>query len=272
MRIFLPAALNVLTSSSAAPCGNIECVFGRSNAVAQHITRRELKKDEVRETLTQGAELLLAHEKTTIYVVIVAVIIALGVLGWRAHTQRQTVKASAAFNSAMTVYEAPVIAAGQPAPPSGQLVFTQESAKYSEASKKFSEVASQYPRTRSGRLAGYYAALSAEKLGRDDVAKKALQSLAGGDGDFAAMARFALAQLDDQTGNGIEAEKLYQQLMAKPTDLAPKPLVMLALAEHYGQKNPAEAAKLYEQIRAEYPESTVAEQAGQELSLLPGKS
>jgi len=47
---------------------------------------------------------------------------------------------------------------------------------------------------------------------------------------------------------------------------------MLALAEHYGQKNPTEAAKLYAQIKSEYPDTPMAQQADQELALLPGKS
>ena len=63
------------------------------------------------------------------------------------------------------------------------------------------------------------------------------------------MARFELAQLDDRTGQGDEAVKLYQELIDKPSMLVPKPVVMLALAEHYGQSNPTEAAKLYNQIK-----------------------
>jgi TolA-binding protein len=47
---------------------------------------------------------------------------------------------------------------------------------------------------------------------------------------------------------------------------------MLALAEHYGAKNPSEAAKLYNQIKKDYPDTPIAEQADQALTLLPGKS
>ena len=86
------------------------------------------------------------------------------------------------------------------------------------------------------------------------------------------MARFELAQLNDRMGQADEAVKNYQQLMAKPAVLVPRPVVMLALAQHYGQKNPIEAAKLYSQIKTEYPDTPIAEQADQELALLPGKS
>jgi TolA-binding protein len=73
-------------------------------------------------------------------------------------------------------------------------------------------------------------------------------------------------------GQPDEAVKIYQQLMAKPAVLVPRPVVMLALAQHYSQKNPVEAAKLYSQIKTEYPDTPIAEQADQELALLPGKS
>jgi TolA-binding protein len=145
--------------------------------------------------------------------------------------------------------------------------------KFTDAAKKFADVAAKSPRTQPGRLAGYFEAISLEKLAKNDDARKLLQGTAsGGDEEFAAMARFELAQLDDRTGQSDEAVKLFQQLIAKPTVLVPKPVVMLALAEHYRQKNPAEAAKLYGQIKSDYPDTPIAQQADQELALLPGKS
>ncbi len=60
-------------------------------------------------------------------------------------------------------------------------------------------------------------------------------------------------------------------MIAKPAVLVPKPVVMLALAEHYTANNPAEASKLFAQIKSDYPNTPIAEQAEQELNLLPGK-
>jgi predicted negative regulator of RcsB-dependent stress response len=192
-----------------------------------HISRKELKKDELRDTLAQGAEAVLSHQSLTLYIVIAAAVIALGFFGWRSYTERQTVKAAAAYNDAMKVFQARVRAPGEPQEPN--------EVSYVDA-------------------------------------KKWLKGLADGDSDFAAMAKFELAQLADRNGQGDEAVSLYQQLMAKPGVLVPKPVVMLALAGHYSQKNPAEAAKLYAQIKSEYPDTPIANEADQELALLPGKS
>lgn len=237
-----------------------------------HISRKELKTDEVRNTLVHGAEAVLSHQQLTTYIIIAAVVVAAAIFGWREYSERQTVKASAAFDDAMKIFEARIRTAGENAEP-GEVTYVDEKMKYSDAAAKFAGVAKQYSRTRFGELSSYYEALSDEHLGKDPDAKKLLQPVAdGSDTEFSALARFELAQLDERSGADADAVKLYQQLIEKPTVLVPKAVVMLALAEHYRQKNPAEAAKLFVQIKAEFKDTPIADQADQELALLPPKS
>ncbi len=234
-----------------------------------HISRKELKTDEVRDTFERGAEAVLSHQQLTTYLLIAAVVVALGIFGWRTYSQRQTVKAFAAYDDAMKIFQAPV---GAPAAP-GELSYTDATKKFADAGLKFAQVASQYPHTRASELARYYAALCFEKLEKNAEAKANLQDLTGSrDDEIAAMAKFELASLDDRMNQGDDAVKLYQALIAKPSVLVPKPVVMLALANHYVDKNPAEAAKLFTQIKTDYPDTPIAEQADQALSLLPSKS
>lgn len=237
-----------------------------------HISRKELKTDEVRETLAHGAEAVLSHQQATTYILIVAVIVAGAVFGWKTYSERQTVKASAAFDDAMKTFQASTTAAGVPPMP-GQPIFNNDDAKYTAALPKFEDVAKRYGHTRPGQLSNYYAGLSLIKLNKDGEAKTWLEAAANGsESDFTSMARYELAQLYDRTGQGDQADKIYHELMAKPTTMVPKPLSMLALAEHYGPKNPTEAAKLYAQIKSEYPDTAIAAQAEEEMALLPGKS
>jgi predicted negative regulator of RcsB-dependent stress response len=237
-----------------------------------HISRKELKKDEFRETFAHGAEAVRSHQQLTMYLVITAVVVAVGFYGWKAYTERQTVKASAIFDDASKDFQARIVAPGEQTQP-GEVTYSDDKTKYTKASKEFSDVAAQYPRTRPGQLAKYYQALSLERLDKNDDAKKLLQGLAdGGDDELASLARLELAGLDDRTNQPDEAAKLYQQLLAKPTILVPKPVILLAFAEHYAEKNPSEAAKYFGQIKTDYAGTPIAQQAEQELALLPGKS
>lgn len=60
---------------------------------------------------------------------------------------------------------------------SGETTYFDDKNKYTDAAKKFADLATKYPHTRPGQLAAYYAALSDEKLGKTDDAKKWLQGL-----------------------------------------------------------------------------------------------
>jgi predicted negative regulator of RcsB-dependent stress response len=237
-----------------------------------HISRKELKKDEVRETFAHGAEAVLSHQQLTMYIIIVALVAAVSFFGWKTYTERQMVRASAAFDDAMKDFQARIIAPGEAGQP-GELTYVDEKMKFGDSAKKFGNVASKYPRMRPGQLAKYYEAVSLEKLGKNDDAKKLFQELADkGDEEFAAMSKLELAGLEDRMGKPDDSVRLYEQLLSKPTVLVPKPVILLALAEHYSPKNPTEAAKYYGQIKSEFPGTPIAQQADQELSLLPGKS
>jgi hypothetical protein len=237
------------------------------------MSRKELKTDEIRETLEHGVEGVLTHQKTAALIIGVVVLVALVVGGWKIYTDRQTVKASAAFDDAMKIFQARIMKPGEPMEP-GEPTYMNAGVKFIDASSKFGEVAKQYPRTRPGELARYYAALSLERVNQDMEARKWLEGLtSSGSEDISALAKNELAQIDDRTGKGADAVKLYEELIAKPTILVPKPVVMLALAAHYRQSDASQAAKLYNQIKTEFPDTRAAEQADQELALLPaGKS
>ncbi|HEY0703469.1 MAG TPA: tetratricopeptide repeat protein [Candidatus Acidoferrales bacterium] len=241
--------------------------------MSEHISRKDLKHDEVRDTLAKGADAVLSHQSLAIYILIAALAVGLAVFGFKTYTERQTIKAAALYDEAMKIFSARVLAPGEPAQP-GETTFTDEKTKFTQAADKFAALAKLYPRTRPGQLAEYYTGLSDERLGKTDDAKKWLQSLSdGSDYDLAAMARFELAQVHDRAGQSDEAVKIYNDLITKPSVLVPKPVVMLTLAEHYSAKNnAAEASKLYTQIKSDYPDTPIATQADQAMSQLPGKS
>jgi len=237
----------------------------------QHISRKELKKDEIRETLSHGAEAIFSHQRQIWFYGGVALLAVLIVLGWRFYTQTQTAKGTAALADAMKIYQARIRTAAEPALPD-EITYVDEKNKYADAVKKFTDVANRYPRTRPGQLSRYYAALSLERLGRYDEAENSLKSLqSSSDESLSALARFKLAQVYDESGKGSQAVQLYQQLAEKPTLFVPKPLVLLALADHYSGTDATQAAKLYKQVKDEFPDTQAAQEADERLQLLQVK-
>ena len=68
----------------------------RDESVAQHILRKDLKKDEIREKFVRGAESVASHQQLLWVVIGAAIVVALAVFGWRnlAIPNGKTAKAS----------------------------------------------------------------------------------------------------------------------------------------------------------------------------------
>jgi predicted negative regulator of RcsB-dependent stress response len=172
----------------------------------------------------------------------------------------------------MKIFQARIRTAQEPAEP-GQTTYVDEKNKYTDAEKKFLEVANQYARTRPGQVARYYAALSEEHLKKFDDAEKNLKLVdASGDESLAGLARFQLAWVYTQNNKGPQAVELYKQLADKPTTFVPKPLVLLTLADYYRKTDPAQASKLYNQVKQDFPDTPAVEKADEGLALLNAKS
>ena len=67
--------------------------------MARRISRKELKKDELRETLSHGAAAVAAHQRLTWLIGGSALAVLLAVLGWRYYSQRQTAQATAEMSA-----------------------------------------------------------------------------------------------------------------------------------------------------------------------------
>jgi len=237
--------------------------------MARHISRKELKTDELRETLSHGAAAVAAHQRLTWIIGGSALAVLLAILGWRYYSQRQTAQASVELASAMKIYSARIRTPNEPAGP-GEVTYVDEKNKFTDSAKQFADVAGRFPRTQPGRTARYYAALSLVQIERNEDAERELKALeSSGDEPLAPLARFQLAQLYEKTGRAEQALQLYQQLADNPAVFVPRAVVLLKMADHHSKTNPAEAAKLYNQVKTEFPDTQAAQQADQGLQLLP---
>lgn len=237
--------------------------------MSQHISRKELKQDKFRESLEHGAEAVASHSRLISGLLVAAALTIAIVGGWRIYSERRSVKAAAAFDAAMKIYNARVRAANEAAEP-GELSYLDENIKMQDAATKFNEVADKFFSTDSGKMARYYAALCLEDLGRTNQALENLKKLQGtSDKELAALASYQTAVIYTRTGKPDEAVKIYRTLAEKPTIFVPRSLVLLELAGQLRKTNPVEAANIYQQVKKEFPDSPMSEEADRGLESLP---
>ncbi|MGH9542307.1 MAG: tetratricopeptide repeat protein [Terriglobales bacterium] len=233
------------------------------------ISRQELKSDQFVSTLDNWYEFYLNYQKQILIgaiAVAVAIAVVVGVLDW---ARTRNARAEALLSSGLETLHAPLANAAEPAPAGVQTYNdAQERARAAQAS--FRAAADSYAGTESGREARYYLGLTEIDLGNTAGAETDLKAVAAGkDARVASLAQNALANLYASEGKSAEAQALFEKLIAHPSNVVPRPLAMMELAELQSVTNPAAAGKLYQQIQREYPNSELAQTAQQNLASLP---
>jgi tetratricopeptide (TPR) repeat protein len=206
-------------------------------------TKAALKKDKFITTTSHGLEWASENRRSVITTtaIMLAVIVAV-VLGGVIYNSRSEA-ASSAFGDAMQVYQTPLAQAGQEVPP-GMKTFPSTAARAKAANALFQGVADKYGMTPSGKNALYFAGLTEIDAGQTQQAEDTLKQVASGwDGDLAALAKFALAQLYRDSGRNDQAIEIYKELMKKPATTVPAGLAQLQLADVYQAEAKTDLAK-----------------------------
>ena len=240
--------------------------------MSDHISRKELKQDKIHDAIEHGAEAFYLHKQITLVVLLVILAGAIGYGSWTVYHDRQTAAATVDLDTAMKAYSGRVGGAPDPQDPT-DVAYTDETARSNDALNKFNAVASKYPNTLPGKQARYYAALCLEDLERHNQALEDLKKVAsGGDKELASMAQFQTGVIYERTGKPDDAAKIFRELADKHSVFVPRPVALLELANTLRQTNPKEAANVYQQIKKEFPDTTISEQADRGLDLLAPKS
>jgi TolA-binding protein len=113
-------------------------------------------------------------------------------------------------------------------------------------------------------------ALCYEDLERHNQALEELKKISSGsDKELVAMAQYQTGVIYARTGKTADAIKVLRDLSDHASVFVPRPLVLLELAEVLRQSNPAEAVAVYEQLKKEFPNTAVSEEAERGLETLP---
>jgi len=230
-------------------------------------TRHALKEDKFVSTTTHGLEWATENRKPVILwgSVIIGIILVL-VLSAVIYNSRSDA-ASAAFGAAMQTYQTPLAQPGVPTPP-GAKTFSSTGERAKAANAQFQAVADKYGMMPDGKTARYFAGLTYMESGQTQQAEDTLKKVTGSwNGNLAALAKFALAELYRGTNRDAQAIELYNQLAAKPTSTVPYGIAKLALADLYIAENkPDEAKKVYAELKDKDPKDPSGQIAAQRLA------
>jgi len=240
--------------------------------VSEHISRKELKHDRVRESIEHGADAVLSHTRIVSTVLLAAIVLLAGYYGWKMYNTRQTAQAQTAFDDAMKIFNAPLLLPGQPSLP-GEVTYVDPAQRSQDAEVRLAVVAAKYPNTPPGQMARYYSALCLMDLEKLNQASEELKKLENSsDKELAALAKFQEALIAERSGKKDQAIQILLELSNSGSILVPKPLVLLEVAGIYRQTDPKKAATLYEQIKKDYPNTNVADEADRGLGQLAPQS
>jgi len=228
-------------------------------------TRHQLKEDKfavaVQERVVWGVE----HRKLLTIIGAVAAAVAVLVVAGFFYLQTRDDQASVALSGALRTYTAPLRPLAVPPQP-GLQSFTSAKERAQAAQKEFRTVEQQYRFTRSADFARYWVGVTAMDMGDYKTAEQELRSLTGSRrDDLAPLAKFALASVYRAQGKDSDAIQLYKELIDHPSVTVPKSTAQIELASVYEFLQPAEAARIYQQIRTEAPTSAAAQVAGERL-------
>ena len=213
--------------------------------MAGHLTRKELKSDQVAVTVENTFDYFQLHQQNIVKIVIAVVAVAVIAGGIVFYRNQQHATREASLAEALRIANAPIGAVGTPDAPA----FPSVDAKLAEENKVLSKLISDYSGSQEAYIAEFYLASSLVTDNKLDEARKKFQDVAdNASKSYASLGKLSLAQIDFQENRTQEAEKLLRELIDHPTDLVSKDQATLTLAQGIAATDPAGARKLLEPL------------------------
>lgn len=205
-------------------------------------TRHALKGDKLAKATQSSMDWMSDHRSNVVRWVTaggaVLVVLIAALIFWNVSNS----SANEALGAAMDVYDAPLT---QPGVPKLQGEYDNSTTRAKAANEQFLAVASKYGWLPQGTKAHYFAGVTYEDLGQNDKAETELKTAAGAwNKNLANLAKLALAGLYRQTNRQDDAVKMYNELIAKPSDTVPATTAQLALADLYSVTGKQQDARM----------------------------
>ncbi len=211
------------------------------------ITRKELKSDKFALEVEQTVTFFEEHQKDLVRYGGIAVVVALLIVGYTLYSRHQHTQREAALYKAMQIVDAPV----GPPTPGVNMNFPTQDLKDQAALKVLADVQSQYSGSTEAEIAQYYVGAIRADEGKLADAEKAFKEVSEkGDARYASLAKLSLAQIYFADGRDSQGEALLKDLENNPTEFVSKDQAQITRARYLIKKNPAEARKILDALRA----------------------
>ncbi len=241
--------------------------------MSQRLTRKEIKRDEILETVGSFFDFLQRHGRTLILAALGLVVAFL--VGWGVWMlgQRREAAAGERLARALAVYAAPVDAAAPRPDDLARPSFADDASRKARADELFRGVREEYGGTDAADIAGAYLGSMAAGAGRDDEARQLWEEFLDRQGDhlLAAQIELNLMALDRAPGRTAELVDRLRARLDDPREKLPKDVLLhqLGLAlEDLGRE--AEARDAYGRLVDEFPSSPLRLQAEGRVDALEG--
>jgi tetratricopeptide (TPR) repeat protein len=229
--------------------------------MAQKLSRRDLKRNELAETVGKTVDYVSHHRRGATEIVAVAAGIVLLVAGFflvRSYRERA---AGTALSAGLAALETPL--ASEPAAQGAAKTYPTAAERTREAETLLKKAAS-YGGTAAGRAAKVVLAARIEKgTESQEVLNRAARD---GEAEVAAVAELDAARLLAAQGKTAEAIDRLKRAIESPESPAPKDALLFALAEIYERAGSTEDAKAtYRRLVTDYPNSPYRAEAQQRV-------
>lgn len=226
--------------------------------MSSRLSRQEIKRDEVLETLGGFVGFVRNHGRTILLGIGAVILVVLAVVAYRVMQAGKAAEGSEALARALVAYDAPVDPEG--ANPEDPLspVFASEESRTARATALFAGVADDYSGTDPGDIAGAYLGSLASATGDLEQARERWQRFLDRQSGhiLAAEIRLNLMSLDREEGKGGELVDALRAELSSARPGLPEEILLnqLALTLESLDRD-AEARDIYQRLVQDYPMS-----------------
>ena len=228
--------------------------------MSHRLTRKDMKRDELREGLGTVVDFLRDYGRWIVAGIVALLVLVAIFAGYREYQHRREIAATEDLAEALRIYQAPIVPPGATPPDTDQPTFSTEESRAARAREWFDEVRAEHDGTDAGDIAKVYRAELATREGDLALARELWEGFLERQEEhlMAAEVELNLMSLDRLEGQDEELITRLNTMLYSPErkHTLPTDVLLNQLAitlEDAGRAE--EAGQAYRRIIDEYPDS-----------------